>query len=1018
MNEQRKIKSNVLRKLKLLGFFCSISLALIAQNKTVTGTVISAEDNEPLIGVTVMVKGGTTGTVTNLDGKYSITLPNDNAVLVFSMVGMTKQEISPGNNLIVDVIMTSDSKILGEVVVTGYTSEKKADITGAVSVVKMKDILSIPTGNAISSLVGRLPGVNVYTDGTPGGVGTNTTIRGITSNGNISPLLVIDGVQTRENLSTLLNANDIESIQVLKDAASASIYGVQAANGVIIITTKKADKDKIKVDFDAQFTAQNYHSNIKMLNAQQWGDTYWEAYLNDGQKPNHDQYGNGAQPVIPEFINQQKTIRSGDTDWAKQVYKTSFQQNYNLTVSKGTNNGSSTFSLNYFDQDGLIKYTNFTRFNTRFNSTYSFLENKLRIGENVTMSNWNQIVKPGGIEELTIAQHPLIPVYDINGGYAGPTQGLGDKPNPIRLLDQQRENKDKSWRIFGNAFIEIEPVKNLVFRSNFGLNYRTQFWSAFQPKWAEGDRIVDKNSLSTSNNYSQEWIWSNTLAYNLQLRKNSFSFLLGQEAKEGVNEFVTGTRENFLIQNLDYRYLDAGGGKQTNAGNADRYSIVSYFGKMNYAYNDRYLFSATLRRDATSRFGANNNSALFPAFTAGWRISQEEFMKDVDFVSDLKLRASWGVNGNDNADNEATYTKYAINAILAGYDISGANTGTIASGIYKVRSGNPNIKWETTTQKNIGLDAAFLANRLNLTLDYYMKDTRDMLIERPYIGVIGEGGYMSYNGASMTNNGIEAIASWRDKIGNDFNYEVTVVGSVNKNKITYLPEDIFYTYGGGNGIDKSIVGQPIGSWFGYKTDGLFTTKEEVANSANQSGKGLGRIRYVDVNGDGTINQKDMTWLGSDQPKFQGSVNLNISYKAFDLSLLTIGMVRNAFNNSKFYTDFFQLWTGNHSSRLLDAWTPENSVSSIPALTAVNLNDEGRMSEYFIEDGSFMKIKNIAIGYTVPKAIVEKVKLRNLRLYVQAQDLLTITRYTGADPEGLGYPYPLPRTFTFGLNLGI
>ena len=233
-----------------------------------------------------------------------------------------------------------------------------------------------------------------------------------------------------------------------------------------------------------------------------------------------------------------------------------------------------------------------------------------------------------------------------------------------------------------------------------------------------------------------------------------------------------------------------------------------------------------------------------------------------------------------------------------------------------------------------------------------------------------------------------------------------------------MPEDIFYTYGGGNGIDKSIVGQPIGSWFGYKTDGLFTTKEEVANSANQSGKGLGRIRYVDVNGDGTINQKDMTWLGSDQPKFQGSVNLNISYKAFDLSLLTIGMVRNAFNNSKFYTDFFQLWTGNHSSRLLDAWTPENSVSSIPALTAVNLNDEGRMSEYFIEDGSFMKIKNIAIGYTVPKAIVEKVKLRNLRLYVQAQDLLTITRYTGADPEGLGYPYPLPRTFTFGLNLGI
>ncbi|MDD4971295.1 MAG: TonB-dependent receptor [Paludibacter sp.] len=1017
MNEKSKFQINILRKLKLLALFCGFSFAIMAQTKTITGVVTTSENGESLIGVTIMVKGSSTGTVTDINGKYSISVPNNDAILVFSMIGMKKEELKPGSSQVLNVVLSPDSRIMDEVIVTGYSTERKADITGAVSVVKMKDISSIPTGNAMSALEGRLPGVNITTDGTPGGVGTNATIRGITSNGNISPLLVIDGVQTRENLSTLLNANDIESIQVLKDAASASIYGVQAANGVIIITTKKADKGKIKVDLDAQFTAQFYHSNIKMLNAQQWGDTYWSAYKNDGQVPSHDQYGSGPTPVIPEFINLQHTIRSGDTDWAKQVYQTSLQQNYNLTVSKGAENGSSTFSLNYFNQDGLIKYTNFKRFNTRFNSNYSFLDNRVRIGENVTISNWNQILKPGGIEELTIAQHPLIPVYDINGGYAGPTQGLGDKPNPVRLLDQQKNNRDESWRIFGNAYLEIEPVKNLVFRSNFGLNYRTEFLSAFQPKWSEGDRVVNKNSLTTSNNYSREWIWSNTLAYNLKLNNHSFNIMLGQEAKELINESLSGTREDFLIQNLDYRYLDAGGGKQTNSGNADRYAITSLFGKLNYSYLDRYLLSGTMRRDASSKFGSNNNSAIFPAVSAGWRISQESFMKDVTQISDMKLRLSWGENGNDNANNEATYTKYAINGILAGYDMTGANSGTIATGIYKLRTGNPNIKWETTNQKNIGLDVAMFNNRLSLTMDYYMKDTKDMLIERPYIALIGEGGDMSYNGASMTNNGFEAIASWRDQFNKDFKYDITVAASVNKNEVTFLPSDIYYTYGGGNGIDKSIVGQPIGSWFGYKTNGLFTTADEVANSPVQPGKGLGRIRYVDVNGDGVIDQKDQTWLGSDQPKFSGSVNLGISYKSFDLSVLAIGVVRNAYNNSKFYTDFFQLWTGNHSTNLLNAWTPQNSTSSIPALTAVNLNNEDRLSEYYIEDGSYLKIKNIAVGYTVPKSITEKLKIRSLRFYVQGQDLLTITKYTGADPEGLGYPYPLPRTFTFGLNLG-
>ncbi len=1000
--------------LVLVGTFLMINV--YAQKRTVSGKVTDLATNEPVPGVNIVEKGTVNGVISDTNGKYVLNV-DSKSVLVFSFIGYASQEIQVGGKTSIDVKLASETLGIDEVVVTGYTTEKKADITGSVSVVRMKDITSVPTGNAMSSLEGRLPGVNITTDGTPGGVNTAAAVRGITTINNSTPLYVIDGVQTRANISTLLNANDIESIQVLKDAASASIYGVQAANGVIIITTKKAGKNQIKVDFDTQLTAQTFHTGIKMLDAQQWGDMYWEAYQNDGVKPVHDQYGSGPTPVIPEFIDAPKnTIRAGNTNWAKEVYHTSLQQNYNLTVSKGTDNGSSTFSLNYFDQDGLIKYTNFSRFNARINSDYNFLNNRVRIGENLNVSNWSQILKPDGIEELTIAQHPLIPVYDIYGGYAGPTQGLGDKPNPIRLLDQQRDNRFANWRIFGNMYGEIEPIKNLVIRSSFGLNYRNGFQSNFQPKWSEGDRIVDKNSLFTQADYDKEWTWSNTAAYNFKVREHAVNLLAGYEAKESVNEFVNATREDFLIQSIDYRYLSAGGGKQTNDGSASRTAMTSYFGKVNYSYQDRYLLSGTIRRDASSRFGANNNYGVFPAASAGWRISQEKFMKDIPFISDLKLRASWGKNGNDQIDNEATYTKYLISTILAGYDMSGINQGVINTGVYKSRTGNPNIRWEVTTQKNFGFDLAMFDNKLSLTMDYYMKDTKDMLIDRPYIGVIGEGGYMAYNGASMTNNGFEMIATWRNHV-KDFNYDITFAGSVNKNEITYLPDDIKYTWGGGNGVDKTIVGQPYGSWFGYKTLGLFKTAEEVANSPVQSGKGLGRIRYADLNGDGVINQKDQTWLGSDQPKFSGSINLGLSYKSFDLSVLAAGVVRNAWNNSKFYTDFFQLWTGNHSTRLLDAWTPKNPNSSIPALTAVNLNDEGRSSDYYIEDGSYLKIKNIVIGYTVPKQVTEKLKMRNLRVYVQGQDLITITKYTGADPEGLGYPYPLPRTFTFGFNMG-
>lgn len=1006
-------------RLSVLVIFAFLANLVFGQNMEIKGKVISSEDQLPLIGVSVVENGTQNGVITDLDGVFSMTVTSKDAVLTFSMVGMKAVDVKVANKKFISVLMDPDAVMLDQVVVTGYTTEKKADITGAVSVVKIDDIASIPTGNVMSSLQGRLAGVNVNADGQPGGGTTSTTIRGLNTINNSSPLYVIDGVQTRENISTLINPNDVESIQVLKDAASASIYGTQAANGVIIITTKKSAKEKTRITFDGKVSSQNYHTAIPMMNTLQWGQVYWKAYQNDGIAPSHDQYGNGAEPVIPAFIDADQTIPAGNTNWADQVYQQAQMQTYNLTVANGNKNSNSLLSFNYFDQDGLIKYTNFTRYNVRVNSDYRILNNMIRVGENINISNWSEITKPGGIEELTIAQHPLIPVYDINGGYAGPTSGLGDKPNPVRLLDQMRDNRSENWRLFGNIYLEFEPVKNLVFKSNLGLNYKDGFFSTFEPKWQEGQsRIVDKNSLNVRGEYRKEWVWSNTASYNYENEKISFSVLAGMEAKETIYEFLSGKREDYMIESLDYRYLTSGGGAQTNAGLLDRTAMVSYFGKFNYAYDNKYLLSATLRNDASSRFGANNNSAFFPAASLGWRVSQENFMNQIEFIDDMKIRASWGQNGNDQMDNEATYTKYYFDLIQAGYDIAGNNQGTIENGIIKQRSGNPDVRWEVTTQTNIGLDLALLKNRLTLTADYYVKNTNDMLIDKPYIAVIGEGGYYAYNGASMKNSGVEASISWRDNINKDFSYEVSLTGTVNKNEITDLPTEIYYTWGGGNGVDQSIVGQPFGSWFGYVADGLYRTEDEVNDGITQAGEGVGRIKYKDLNGDNVIDENDRKWLGSDQPKFMGGINLSMKYKAFDFSAFFNGMLRNAWNNSKFYTDFFQLWTGNHGVRLLDAFDPEtNPDSNIPMLTAINNNLENRTSTYFIEDGSYVKLKNLQLGFTLPAKYSQKFGANNLRVYVQGQDLLTITNYSGADPEGLGYPYPIPRTITFGFNLG-
>lgn len=1002
-----------MKRLLIIILFLLFSLPILSQT-LIKGYVYSAQDNTAVIGATVSQVSKMDNTaITDMNGYFEIKVPAGYDLLIQCLgYEATTEKAEPG----MIVLLKDSAEMLEELVVVGYTKERKADITGAITIVSMDDIKDSPTANVATALKGKVAGLEINTNGAPGGVGYNMLVRGLTTINDSSPLLVIDGVQTREHLSFLLNPDDIESIQVLKDAASAAIYGTKASNGVIIITTKHGREGYLNINFSTQHTLQTVANRLEMLDSYEWGDIYWQASYNDGLAPSHPVYGSGDTPEIPEFIDTSNNQRASNTDWQRLGYRNALNQSYNVSLSSGTKYNTTYLGVNYSDDDGILKGTEFKRIIVKLNTEYKFINDKLRLGENLNLLKTDEWLAPDGIHELLLCQHPLIPVYTEDGNWGGYITSLSDMNNPMRLIEQNRQYVNGNWRIFGNMYMEAEPIKNLVFRSAGSVDYRNGWKKFFSPTWREGDRSITTNSLITHDNYMFEWSWSNTASYNLSLNNFSASAVAGIEARVYRTEYVEGKRTDFSMQDPVYFYLDAGSGTQTNANGGTEYATYSQFGKLNLNYGNRYLMGITLRHDASSRFGKNNNSAYFPAVSAGWRISNERFMRRVPFINELKLRASWGKNGNDLIDNEASYSKYYINNTKAGYDIAGTDN-SVWPGVVKTRSANLSLRWEVTTQLNVGFDTEMLNNRLKASFDIFDKNTDDMLIDRPYIAVIGEGGTYAYNGASLNTRGMEGLISWQDN-HEDIHYEVSLNITHSRNMITSLPDDIYYTWGGGNGVDKSIIGQPFGSWFGYVADGLFKTEDSLYNGIEQTGKGLGRIRYKDLNGDLQINDKDRDWLGSDNPVLTGGLNLAVSYAGFDFSMFFYGMVRKAWNNSKYYTDFFQLWLGNHGKNLLNAWNPDtNYDSEIPALTLKDLNNEARGSTYFIEDGSFLKLKTLQLGYSLPTNVRSYLNMKSARVYISASNIFTLTRYTGLDPEVLGYNYPIPRSFTLGLNIG-
>ena len=1031
-----------IRKIFLTILLAVLSSALLSAQDTVTGTVVSGSDGMPVIGAAVMEVGNTTnGTVTDIDGKFSISVP-EGAELIFVSIGF--KDLTAKASPVMNITLEEDSQMLEETVVTGYTVQRKADLTGSISVVNVDDIARQNENNPIKAMQGRVPGMNITADGSPSGSST-VRIRGTGTLNNNDPLYIIDGVPTKAGMHEL-NGNDIESIQVLKDAASASIYGSRAANGVIIITTKKGKNGRMNVDFDASVSASMYTNKMKVLNAEQFGQAMWQAYINDGQDPNSNGlgyrydwgYDANGYPVLnsvsmSKYLDAANTVPASDTDWFDETTRTGIIQNYNLSASHGTDKGSSFFSIGYYKNIGIIKSSDFDRFSARMNTEYKIIGDILTLGEHFTVNRTSEVQAPGGFLQNVLQFNPSLPVYTTDNEFAGPVGGYPDRENPVARLERNSDNRYKYWRMFGDAYLNLNPFKGFNIRTTFGIDYAQKEQRIFTYPITEGNMANDNNAVEAKQEHWMKWMWNAVATYNFEKGKHRGDAMIGMELNREDDTHFSGYKEDFSILTPDFMWPDAGVGDAQAYGSGEGYSLVSFFAKVNYSYADKYLFSATVRRDGSSRFGLENRYATFPSFSAGWRISKEGFMKNATWIDDLKIRASWGQTGNQEISNIARYTIYAPNygvtesggqSYGTSYDITGSNGGSILpSGFKRNQIGNDEIKWETTTQTNAGFDFSLFKQSLYGSFDYYFKETKDILVEMDGIGVMGEGSSQWVNAGAMENEGIEFSIGYRNSTESGFVYDINANISTYRNEITELPATVAAngTFGG-NGVE-SVIGHPYGAQVGYIADGIFKSQEEVDNHATQEGAAPGRIRWRDIVPDGVINEKDQTWIYSPVPDFSYGINFYFEYKNFDLSMFWQGVQGvDVISDLKKETD---LWSGlnigflNKGTRLLDAWTPANPDSDIPALSRSDVNNEKRVSTYFVENGSFLKLRNIQLGYNLPEKAVKKMKMQRFRLYLSASNVLTIKSrdFTGVDPENPNYGYPIPMNLTFGINIG-
>ncbi len=1018
-----------------------------AQTISIEGQVVETS-GLPVTGASVIEANTSNGVITDLDGNFTISV-GENASLVVSCIGYITQTINVGTRAKLLITLEEDQELLDEIVVVGYTTQRKVDLTGAISVVSTDDFKTSPSTDPMGALQGKVAGMTITQQGNPQGTAT-IRIRGIGSfNSSQDPLFVIDGVPTTSTLNSL-NSNDIESIQVLKDAASASIYGSRAANGVIVITTKQGKKsDKIHVDFSANVTAQFYTSQSKMdlCNTEEYATAMAQAALNDGLDPvaYASNYGmdfnasNGVRITAYDpaadayvnytvnglydgYINSSKTMKFSNTDWLDAISRVGVSQSYNLSISNATDKLSSMFSVGYKKNSGILYYTSFENISARLNNTYKF--NKyLSVGENFTLTYTKQCDSYPMENALKMA--PIVPVYEEDGvTFGGPVGGMSDRQNPLRELYDNRDNYQGIWRVFGNVFLNITPIEGLVLRSNLGLDYDTSFIHSLTYTYSSDIVNNDTPSTTLSQANDTKWNWSNTANYNFKIAEDhSFGILAGMEIYKQNRVDFSAYAEDFAIESVDYMWPDASTGTQRATGASSGYSLVSFFGKIEYNWKDILLGSVTYRRDGSSRFGTNNKWGNFPAATAGWRISK---LMNSNWIDDIKLRFSWGMTGNQDISNTARYGLYYADygddrVTSTAYDLYLQGSGIFPSGYRTTQTANNDLKWETTIQYDWGVDFAFFNNRLSGSIDGYIKNIKDMLISPAYLGALGEGGSTWSNGPSLRDVGMEFVINHRNSFANGFGYDIDFNLDFYRNWVTYLPSSTTGSYAHTTTENLVEAKKPYGSIVGYVVEGLFQNEDEVLSSGQENAR-VGGLKYADLDGNGIINSDDQTWIYNPVPDFSYGLNIVLTYKNFDLTMFWQGVAGvDVYNNQKFQTDFWSVTDAgsNKGTRVLDAWTQANTSSTIPALTTDNTADEGRASSYFVENGSYLKLRTLQLGYNLPESFLNKCRMSSARIYLSGQNLLTIKSksLTCSDPENPNWNYPLATSVSFGIQIG-
>ncbi|WP_316840501.1 TonB-dependent receptor [Pedobacter gandavensis] len=1074
-----KITPNLKKRSLFLLACLFLTFGAAAQVK-VTGKVTSSDDKLPIIGATVKVKNTAQGTLTDPNGAFALNVkPTD--ILTFSFVGYITKEVTVGNQTSLNVVLNPDASNLNEIVVTGYTSQRKKDLTGAVSVVNISQLKEQPAASAVEALQGKAPGVQIVNDGAPGST-PQIRIRGTTTVGNNDPLYVIDGVPYEGKLSWL-NQNDIESMQVLKDASSASIYGSRANNGVVIITTRKGVLGPPRITFDTYYGSQVPRRGTfpKMLNPMQYAEYMFAAYKNANLKVDAGtNYGNGLTPTLPEYLiagtksGQMITPADADpakynysrdpgtfyqitkanqegTNWFDEITKSAPIQNYQLSAAGGGENATYSFAAGYLNQQGTIKHTGFKRYNVRSNTSFSALDKRLRFGENLQYSyseGYGVGVNPNVSGEYQDEGSPIgwayrmntiVPVYDIMGNFAG-TKGsqLGNSENPLATLFRGKDNVNKSNFFFGNLFAELDLVEGLTARTSFGLRYENYNGLSMRYPNLEFSEGNNSNNLNEYQGYTSEWTWTNTLVYNkIFAEKHRLNLLLGTEAISNRNrQLNAGRNDFFLLGDVDYYYLNVGTSNINNASTGTVGSLFSLFGRADYSFNDRYIASVTLRRDGSSNFGPENKYGYFPAASVAWRLSEEEFIKGkVKWIEDLKLRVGYGETGNQRITSNQYLNRFQSSLVSSAYGLEGGNK--VNTGVWQNAYANPSIKWESLKSLNIGLDFSLFNSAIDGSLDWYNKKTSDMLFPVPLPATaVGMGASPFVNAGDMSNKGVEFnLAYHYGRVDNKpFKFDVGVNFSKNTNKIVSLAPGIDnQLYGTFRSITTSILqkGQPFGSFYGYDVSGIYQSAADITGSPSYTGARVGGLKFRDVNGDNQITPEDRTIIGNPNPDFLYALSFNASYKNFDISMFFNGVQGiDLYEATRYFTDF-STFTGAKSIRMLDAWSPTNTGSKIPSPNISAGELEYSSSSYYVQDGSYLRMKNLQIGYTVPveKVFGPKWGVSKLRIYASATNLFTITKYKGLDPEvsqetetysAIGVDrgiYPSPRQFLLGLSVG-